>query len=340
MRKKTKRKIYKIENSPLWQLRSQKAFAELLGLKKARFKKLTTEREFHYKTWTGEANGKVRKFAVPVGSLRRVHERLKNLLDRIEKPSYLFSPRSGRSPVENAILHFGSEQVFKIDIRQFYPSTTREHIFRFCRHRLQMSDDVAGAFAKLATFGGIAPFGSPLSPILCFLAHKDMFDEMDRLCVTDDNKFSLWVDDITISGPRVSGTLMHEIRRLIESKGFRHHKEQSRHTASGIVVTGSHVSKKLVAPANKHHLKMFEKLKTLDETSDPSERLALVNSLIGMTTNAMAIYPRHAEAFKRAAKRQQWLHGQRRELRKEVGEICGKTAKTIIVSDSVELPWE
>jgi RNA-directed DNA polymerase len=199
MRKKIKRKAYKIEQSPLWQLRSQKAFADLLRLKKVRFKELTTEREFHYRTWIGETNGKVRNFAVPTGSMRRIHERLKNLLDRIEKPNYLYSPRVGYSPISNAALHIGSTQVFKLDIRQFYPSTTREHIFRFCRYRLQMSDDVAGAFAKLATFEGFAPFGSPLSPILCFLAHQDVFDAIDWLCAKTHNKFSLWVDDITIS---------------------------------------------------------------------------------------------------------------------------------------------
>ena len=340
MRKKKPHKTYPLERSPLWRLQSQKELAILLGLKKASFKQMVTECEFHYKTWTGMANGKMRKFAVPVHRLRKIHEHLKRLLDRIEKPAYLYSPRTGYSSIQNAVVHSNSEQVFKIDIRQFYPSTTREHVFQFCLYRLKMSDDVAGAFAKLTTFEGRTPFGSPLSPILCFLTHKDIFDSINRICGTQGNKLSLWVDDLTISGPRVIGELIYEVKRLIETKGLGHHKEQCRHTSSGIVVTGTHVSSKVIAPANKHHLKFRDKLRQLDRTSESHDRLALVTSLLGMIDNALAIFSAGAPARERAKKRRQWLHNERRRLRKETEDKHVLASKEMLATTiDKEVPW-
>jgi RNA-directed DNA polymerase len=201
-----------------------------------------------------------------------------------------------------------------------------------------MSDDVAGAFAKLATFEGFAAFGSPVSPILCFLAHQDMFGAIDRACAAEQNKFSLWVDDITVSGARVTGELMYEIRRLIEAKGFYVHKCKWRQATCGMVITGSHVSESAIAPSNKHHVKMREGLSRLDSTTDEVARLSLVHSLLGMTANALGIYRADSGAYQRAMKRRQWLHAERRRLELAIENVRAPAHSKEIVA-STELPW-
>jgi hypothetical protein len=61
--------------------------------------------------------------------------------------------------------------------------------------------------------------------------------------------------------------------------------------------------------------------------------------LIGLTDTALAIYPPQADASKRAAKRQQWLHEQRRQLKKKIEENFNLKSKKIIPADSNEMPW-
>jgi RNA-directed DNA polymerase len=339
MLRKNRRKSYSIERSPLWQLRSQKEFSELLGFKKTKLKRLITEREFHYRTWTEIIDGKVRHIVVPVGSIRRIHEKLKRLLDRIQKPDYLYSPRVGYSPAMNAALHVGAKEAFKIDIQKFYPSTTREHVFRFCLHRLHMSEDVAGAFAMLATFEGKVPFGSPLSPVLCSLVHRDMFDHIDRKCAENMSRLSIWVDDLTISGENIRGELIHEVRTAIEAKGLKHHKEELRRLSKGIVITGAFISTKGASPTNKAHLKIRAKLAELDDSSDPTKRLELVNSLIGMTNQMRSTYSKDSLGSERARRRLQWLQGERRRLEDATVAIGMKPIKSTDVADEKSAPW-
>jgi hypothetical protein len=112
-----------------------------------------------------EIGGKIREIACPIGSMRRVHDQLKHLLNRIEQPDYLYSPRRGRSAWQNAAAHLSSKVVVTLDIQQFYPSTSEEHVFEFFYHIMGMTEDVAGLITKLTTIDGHLPFGSPLSPV-------------------------------------------------------------------------------------------------------------------------------------------------------------------------------
>ena len=84
---------------------------------------------------------------------------------------------------------------------------------------------------------------------------------------------------------------------------------------------------------------MRDKLKSLDATIDPLERVALVSSLVGMTTNALAIYPAGTEPHQRAAKRKQWLHAERLKLQKLIeDEYDGRQARKHIIN-SEDVPW-
>jgi hypothetical protein len=204
-----------------------------------------------------------------------------------------------------------------------------------------MSEDAAGALAKLATFDGKAAFGSPLSPILCFLAHQDIFDKIENLCMEDNDDFSLWVDDITVSGAHVSGDLVYRIKQQIESKGLQHHKEVQKHISSGMIVTGTFVESEQTAPANKHHLKLRDKLNTLDQTQEPAARLKLINSLIGMTNSSLAMYSINNPARERALKRKQWLNNEQRALTEKLELIYtqGTQKAAIPIPDGSDAPW-
>lgn len=340
--RKAKIEPYPIERSPFWRLGTQRDLAALLVISKTQLRKLILEREFHYFTRTDIINGKRRMIACPREPLRSVHERLKELFDRIQQREYIYSPRRGVSAVMNASVHRNSRQLFKLDIRQFYPSTTREHVFRFFFHHLHMNDDVAGALAKLATFEGHLPFGSPLSPILCSFVHRDMFDQIAAECSLKGNVLSVWVDDLTVSGDQITERLIYQMKTKIEAKGFQTHKEYRRLVRKGVVVTGGYLSQKGIAPANKTHLKIRTKMLELDSTREAEKRLPLVNSLVGLTNHVRHMTDAGSPIRKRADGRRQWLHNERRKLQNEIAQSAQSSGPAALSSETPRedtVPW-
>ena len=252
-RRRSKIERYELHRSPLAQKPTQKALAELLGLKRDKLRALATYKEAYIVRRTELIGHKVRDLAYPKGELRTVHEKLKFHLNKVKQPDYLISPRTGMSQRENARIHLGQRQYFSFDLKQFYPSTTRTHVFNWLKRRLNMLDDVAGLAAQLVTVDDIVSFGSPLTPVLCSLVHRQMFDAIASQCAKRGLRISLWVDDVVISGNFVPGVLVSEIRQIVRSNGLRTHKLEYRTGNRPVTITGLLVHRGRVdAPLSLH----------------------------------------------------------------------------------------
>lgn len=332
---------YPLASSPFHRMGRSVDLAELLQLSPKQLRKLLKARESLYYFKEECINGKNRSLAVPLREMRQVHERLKHLLVRISLPNYLYCPRRGRAPVDNALAHMDSFAVVKLDIKQFYPSTTDEHVFQFFHHRLGIVADVAGRLTKICTINGRVAFGSPLSPILCALVHDDIFSKAATLCSLQDNTITLWVDDLTISGKNVEASLVRDIHRLIESKRMRPHKAQWVRRRQGVVITGTFIGDKGAAPANKLHLKMKAKLAELEAAGEVGRQLSLVRSLIGLINHSMTIYAKGGEHHTRLQRRLMWLHNRRRQLEKEAATTTtGSIVHLHPTSEGGSIPWD
>ncbi|MEM1066330.1 MAG: reverse transcriptase family protein, partial [Pseudomonadota bacterium] len=242
---------YPLGRSPLAQNPSQRDVAGLVRETKDDLKTLATPRfkeEFLVRR-TIEVNGKTRDLVYPEGRLRRVHERLKFHLSKIIQPSYLMSPRKGRAQRDNAMAHLASTQYLTLDLKQFYPSTTRQMIRNSLATQFGMHGDVAGLIAHLATADDRACFGSPLTPVLATLVHRPMFDAIADRCADDDLSYTVWVDDLTISGEEISGSLRADIRQIVAASGLRSHKLKSYTGNRAVFITGvGVVGSNLVVP--------------------------------------------------------------------------------------------
>lgn len=199
-RKRVRHERFAFEASPWVQGLNQSELAGLLGTTKGRLETVIGQKDKYTRRNSVRIGSKDRQLALPVGKLRTIHERLKSHFNKIKQPCYLFSPRKGRAQRDNAEHHADQNQFLTLDIRQFYPSTTQEHIFRWAYHVARLKRDVAGMIAKLVAIDGKMPFGSPVSPVLTTLVHRVMFDEIFALCEGLGLKMTLWVDDLVISG--------------------------------------------------------------------------------------------------------------------------------------------
>lgn len=331
---------YGVERSPLAQKPTQRDIAALLGETRDDLRRLINYKEefiVRRQIITGKKN-KVRDLAYPVDRLRAVHERLKFHLNKIKQPSYLFSPRRNRGQRDNAALHLDQDQYLTLDLKQFYPSTNEDMVRRWFRDELGMYDDVAGLLTHLCTIDGKVSFGSPATPVLCSLIHRRMFDQIAEICSQRGLRYSVWVDDLTISGRFVPGVVLSQVRAVVRSAGLKSHRVKYRSGNRPTYITGIGViGPKLIAP-NSLNLKLKECWADYHGAQTDEEREFLTQRLLSFLGTVRQISGAKSEEGRRAADEMNSLRQKREALRK-AAEVARQLKRDEQSKDS-ELKWD
>lgn len=307
---------YELQRSPLAQRPTQREVAVLVGETRDDLRRLINYKE-EFIVRRQEKIGKkqkVRDLKYPISRLRGVHERLKFHLNKIKQPSYLFSPRKNRGQRDNASLHLNQNQYLTLDLKQFYPSTTSDMIFRWFRDVLGMYEDVAGLLTHLCTIDDQASFGSPLTPVLCTLVHQSMNDKIADLCDQHGLRYSVWVDDLTISGQFVPGIVVKQIRDIIRQAGLRSHKIRYRTGNRPVFITGiGIVGSNLIAP-NSLNLRIKELFENLNNAETVDEKDACFQALLSNLGTVRHITGANSDAGKKAADQMNSLRQKREKM--------------------------
>lgn len=306
---------YDLERSPFAQRPTQRDVAALLGETKADLQRLINYKDAFIVRRQETIGGKVRDLAYPVSRLRRAHERLKFHLNKVRQPSYLFSPRKKRSQRDNAELHLDQDQYLTLDLKQFYPSTTETMVYRWFVDELGMYEDVAGLLTRLSTVDGIVSFGSPLTPVLCTLVHRPMFDDISDICNARGLRHSLWVDDLTVSGKFIPGKVVTNIREAVRERGLRSHKINYRSGNRPVTITGIGVVGRNLLSPNSLNLRIKRYWKDLHEAVTNEEKVACAQLLMSQLGTVRHIVGQKSDVGMRAAdqinmlrqKRNKWL---------------------------------
>jgi hypothetical protein len=251
MQSQNPHKRYPLERSPIYRLRGKGKFETVLGVEWDAVSKLLDLK--HYRVWI---NDKGREIQAPHGWLAQVHRRISELLARIELPNYLYSQK-GRSYADNARAHRGATPLVKTDISRFYPSVTRQAVFRMFRDDFECAVDVAHRLADICCFRQEhLPTGSALSGRVAFFAKRNMFNEIAHTAEVAGCTMTAYVDDITISGTAATKTLLSKVRNTIAHHGLRTQNRKSKTYASDAakVITGAVVVRDEVRLPNARHL--------------------------------------------------------------------------------------
>jgi len=153
---------------------------------------------------------------------------------------------------------------------------------------MECEPDVAEILAKIATYQGHLPTGSPLSPIMAFYAHCDVWEEVARLANSIQAKSTLYIDDFTISGAQVPGTAMWDIKKVVHRSGLRYHKEKS-YCGHAAEVTGVIVNGGKLVPPNRQFLKRWRLDNATRRVTNPREKDALTAQLHGLSAQMAQI---------------------------------------------------
>ena len=243
-------------------MRSHRKLAGLLGISVADLRKFCHSDQLYTEFDIPKKNGTSRHVENPIRSLKRIQARIARLLSRIAPPDYLYCPVKGRSYVSNAAQHLGNRAVRCLDIKKYFPSTTSQRVRWFFRSIMQCENDLAGTLTSLSTYRGHLPTGSPLSPILAYFAHHDIWESVAQVARSNGLTLTVYIDDVTLSGPRVPKKVIWEIEKIIHASGLRYHKEK-RYFDRPAEITGVLVNNEKLRAPNRQHKKLHQAKLTL-----------------------------------------------------------------------------
>lgn len=271
-------KCYSIDQSPFFKMRSKKRLASLLKISIDELERLTAGAQLYTEWDEPKKKGGTRHIENPRPALKRVQRRIARKLGHITPPDFLFCPVRGRSYVDNAKIHCGQRVVRTLDIRDYYTNTLRRKVYWFFKSRMSCSSDVAAILAKIATINGRLSTGSPLSPILSFLANIEMWDEISLIARHVNCNLTVYMDDLTISGDKVSNLTMWRIKERIFRSGLRYHKEKN-YVCKPAEVTGLIVGKHSLSLPHRQHKRIHDARNDLKFARTEDDRFKLEQEL-------------------------------------------------------------
>ena len=231
---------------PLYGLKSKKLLKRLLRINNNQMMK-----QPHIASLVSpyiDKSGKPRLIEPPHEELKIIQKRIKNCLGRIIVPDNVFSGVKGKSYADNARFHVGNNRrnLYKIDLTAFFPSITRDTVYRFFAEDLLCSPDVAQLLADLTTIDlgkssaknideiyeflkgkNVSNYnhlisGAPTSQILSYLVNHKMFDEMQKLADDNGITMTVYVDDVTFSSEnRISKDFRDKIITIIRKYNYQ-----------------------------------------------------------------------------------------------------------------------
>lgn len=217
-----------LDQCALYKCRNKRRLARLLQVSYPQLNDLLNS--ISYRTKEHEKkDGKTRTIYVPQDQLKRMQSRIKRLLERIEKPGWVFSGTKGRCHVDNGRYHQDSRYFVVTDISSFYDTCTREMVYRFFIDTMQCTPDISECLTNLSAYttddkGSLIPTGSPCSQLVAFFAYQSMFKEVEELATAYGCRFSLYVDDLTISSTGPIGNpkkLVKQLNKILRAYGHR-----------------------------------------------------------------------------------------------------------------------
>lgn len=279
-RKRTER--YAIDSSPLYGMASHTRLARVL-----RWAGTTGQlREFcrrpdNFNRYIDRSKpGKERLIEAPAKRAKEFQARSLELLRRIELPDYLHSARSGRSYLSNSAVHCDADGcTITMDIQSFYQSANRERVIHFFEARLKQPRDVAETLASLLCCDGHLATGSPASPLVSFWAYREVFDAIDNRVRSRGGVFTLYIDDMGITGKGFGHTDVRWVSRLLRKAGLTVKEAKTRvfHADAPKLVTGRASRNGVSRAPNKQHRKMRAAQTKLElNPSDPSLKASVV----------------------------------------------------------------
>lgn len=221
-------------------------FSRLIGTSVDFIYKLVFSPESFYRVvCIPKKNGEKRVLKIPSLELKYIQRWiLDNILSKIKISEFATGFCINRSIIDNAKNHLNKDCVINIDIKDFFPSTSFERVFRVFAY-YGYTKEVSFFLAKLCTYEDELPQGSPASPMLSNIVNLKLDARLSALANTYNATYSRYADDLTFSGNCGIKKIVVLSEKIIKEEGYEINNRKTRisykhqrQEVTGIIVNG------------------------------------------------------------------------------------------------------
>lgn len=158
-------------------------------------------------------------------------------------PDYVYGFVSGRSAIDHAKHHIGSNHLLTVDIENFFPNITRQMVFE-AFESLGCSVANSNILSRLCTLEGSLPQGACTSPTLSNIVFESLDRRLEGLARSLDLNYSRYADDLVFSGDFIPPAIIRTIKKILATKGFQlnANKTKLKVAKSKRIITGVSIS--------------------------------------------------------------------------------------------------
>lgn len=161
-----------------------------------------------------ERKRKIRVIDNPKRLLKVVQSRVyRKLLNPLLLPAHVYGGVPRKSIGDNVKLHKNAKVLVKIDVKNFFPSITWDHVYKVWREVLNCTPRIARLLTDLTIYDNHLPQGAPTSTHLANLVLLSLDGNSRAACSKRGVVYSTFVDDISLSGDQAPNM----IRNVVES---------------------------------------------------------------------------------------------------------------------------
>jgi hypothetical protein len=175
-------------------------------------------------------SGGRRRIAAPEPPLKALQKRLlRRLLDRLKAHPAATGFEHCHSIATNALCHTGQAVVLRMDLKDFFPSTTEQRV-RDWFHGIGWNRAASGLLTRLVTHRGGLPQGAPTSPRLSNLVNHRLDARLEGLARKYAASYTRYADDMTFSFRKDDRAAIHAVIRatkaIVAEDGYALHQDR------------------------------------------------------------------------------------------------------------------
>ncbi len=250
--------------------------------------------------------GGFRTITSPYPTLHALQKKIcHSLLNCLPIHPRVFAYVEGRSAIEHARYHCSCDELLTLDIKDFFPSISRQQVFSVF-NSLDFSTTDSNYLSYLCTLNDSLPQGACTSPSLSNAVFYQIDCRLEKLALSFGVKYSRYADDLAFSGDLVPKKIINIIKSILLEYGFILNESKTKLKLKGSrkILTGVSISQGVMKAPKKYKRELRAQIFELEKNKDnlfsmPNFDPQVYEKTIGKLNYLLQIEPENEYAIKK-----------------------------------------
>ena len=199
---------------------------KVVNCKRSVLRDIYYNKDKYYYSFDREGKNRWRHIDAPKKGLRKIQEYiLKDILSKYNLPYNIYGGVKKKNHIKHARLHLQKKTLVTIDIKNFFHSIISENVYNIFSNKLNCGSKVTKLLTGICTLDNHLPQGAPTSTMIANIYIAESIRQINILCKKRGYNFSIYIDDMAISGDTPEDLVNDIISILINKQlSFSHEK--------------------------------------------------------------------------------------------------------------------